>query len=383
MITAISVSDDIDIPSAVAYVISDCAKQLHEKTPQAGILFTSCMDADLPEILARVNEAFPGIELVGCTTDGEITPAEGFSEDSVALLLIAAEKVQFSATVARDVNQDPTRAFLAAYDEGCQKLPHPPVCGVTFPDGLTTIGLSLDSAIRAAMGESFPIFGGTAGDHFQFKTTYQFCNDEVLTNSAPVLLMSGELDIAASVFTGPSPVGSSYRVDKSVGNVVHRINGQNVLDFYKSHLGEYHGDITQFPLAVYEDDGDDYYLRDPLFINEEMGVIEFVGTFPENARVRFAVVSREDIIDSANKANTLALKKLNGRTPQLVFTFPCTSRRHLLGSQTNKEFQVLREQGDIPFFGFYCYGEIGPFVVGRPVRFHNDTFVSFALVEKS
>jgi hypothetical protein len=34
----------------------------------------------------------------------------------------------------------------------------------------------------------------------------------------------------------------------------------------------------------------------------------------------------------------------------------------------------------IPFFGFYGYGEIAPFSVGLPPQFHNETFVSIALL---
>ena len=67
----------------------------------------------------------------------------------------------------------------------------------------------------------------------------------------------------------------------------------------------------------------------------------------------------------------------------MILIFSCTSRRHVLGSKTDMEFTLLRSSDrQVPFFGFYCYGEIGPFSVGLLTRFHSDTFASVALRSK-
>ena len=49
----------------------------------------------------------------------------------------------------------------------------PSLC-ITLPDGLTVSGSAALNALRAALGDAVPIFGGTAGDQWRFKGTRQF-----------------------------------------------------------------------------------------------------------------------------------------------------------------------------------------------------------------
>jgi hypothetical protein len=53
--------------------------------------------------------------------------------------------------------------------------------------------------------------------------------------------------------------------------------------------------------------------------------------------------------------------------------------RHVLGTRTNDKFSILHDHPTIPYFGFYCYGEIAPLEIGQPTRFHNDTYVVVSL----
>jgi len=381
--TAIGISDDIDMETSVGQVIEDCLHQLGERHPEIGIVYTSCMDADLGAIGRRISAAFPSAQLIGCTTDGEITAQFGFSEDAVALLLLSADNVRFATSLARDISQFPEESIRQAYVEAREKLDCAPLCAIVLPDGITSIGISLDKLFREIMGDTFPVFGGIAGDHFRLETTYQFYGDQVVTDSMPILLMAGELDLVASVFTGPTPFGPFYQIDSFHKNTIFRINDRSVIDFYRDEYGEYIEMYTNFPLAVYPNDGENYFLRNPLLVNEEQGTIDFVGNFPENCKVRLTQVLREEILRSAEDANYKLLEGLQGREPELVLIFSCTARRHVLGSETDKEVAILRNSGrNIPFFGFYCYGELAPFAIGSPVRFHNETFAAVAFCSR-
>jgi small ligand-binding sensory domain FIST len=91
LFTAIATSDDIDIADALTEVITDCRRQLAGRSAQAGILFASCMDADFEEALEVILSHFPGLQLIGCTSDGEFTPATGFIEDSLSLMLLSSD----------------------------------------------------------------------------------------------------------------------------------------------------------------------------------------------------------------------------------------------------------------------------------------------------
>jgi small ligand-binding sensory domain FIST len=45
-----------------------------------------------------------------------------------------------------------------------------------------------------------------------------------------------------------------------------------------------------------------------------------------------------------------------------------------------KEYQTVKEYlGDIPFCGFYSYGEIGPLSKGSKSLFHGTTFITLLI----
>ena len=65
-------SDDPDSQSAIAEVLAKSKRSPSGSIPQAGLLFTA-IDFDHTLILQRIQDAFPGIELIGGTTNGEVS----------------------------------------------------------------------------------------------------------------------------------------------------------------------------------------------------------------------------------------------------------------------------------------------------------------------
>jgi hypothetical protein len=384
--TAIGVSDHIDHRQAIAAVLDQCETALQGTRPQAGILFTSIIDADFTYFLDRIQSRFPGIELIGCTTDGEIIANQGFVEDAVALLLLASDHLRFASAVASDLSTRGAETLPAAVADCRRRLDGKPALGFILPDGLTTFALPLDRLIQQATGNAFPVFGGTAGDHYRLEKTYQFHNGRIYSDAAPLLLIGGELTLSYQVVTGNEPIGRIYEVNRVEANILHEIDNRRATDFYDELLGGYSDkrQIIQFPLAVYEPQGHDFFLRDPFFLDREAGTVTCVGTFPDRCRVRLTTISREDILRTAHEANERILAGHPAGRPELVLLFPCTSRRHVLGTRTNEEFAALlqADPGQV-FFGFYCYGEIGPLAPDGPSGFHSDTYIAVALSERS
>jgi hypothetical protein len=347
-----SVSDNLDPLAGVRSVVADCRAQLGGRCPSAGLFFTSCMEADYEQMLAEIHGAFPDIELIGCTTDGEITPERGFTEDSSALLLLVSEDIGFAAAVAENISGKAKEATARAYQQAKSRLGQEPAMALVLPDGMSTMFIPIDAILRSEMGDGLPIFGGSAGDGFQIVKTYQFLGNEVFSDAMVILLLSGELQIGLNVATGPIPYGE-YIEDR---------------------------ELSFFPLAVYTGESDDFVLRDPVEVNRKSGSISFVGRIEEPCRVRITQVTRDDTLRSGHSGSRQILSIFEEATPDLILLFSCTSRRHVLGSRTDEEFEVLKRDGrQVPFFGFYCYGEIGPFANGESVHFHSDTCISLAL----
>ena len=382
---AISCSDDVDVQNAVELVISDCRRQLGGAAPQAGILFTSLMDADFSAMLSQINTAFPGIELIGCTTDGEIISGHRFIQDSVSLLLFGGEGIHFASSVALRVAGEFNGSVSSAFQDCEDRLGAVPTLSIVLPDGLSTIGTSLDSAIQAATGNRYPVFGGTAGDHFRLTGTYQFHGQNVYSDALPVLMMGGNLEVTSEIRYGVRPIGQRYEITSFDKNIVHTIEHEPAYAFFERHLGPRAMDMGagQCPLAIYPGDGGVYYLRDPLNFDEGSGAVSFIGNFEEKSWARLTVTSREEILQSADQANNGILAANGNAEPELLLIFSCTTRRHILGSRTVEEVALLEDDGrEIPFFGFYCYGEIGPVREDGPTLFHNDTYIVVGISSK-
>lgn len=56
-------------------------------------------------ILQRIQDAFPGIELIGGTTNGEISSILEFQQDSLTLMLFASDEVEICAGIGRGASK--------------------------------------------------------------------------------------------------------------------------------------------------------------------------------------------------------------------------------------------------------------------------------------
>src|SRR5689334_8870902 len=168
-------SSDVDSVDAVAELITEAQKALGG-APCCAMLFAG-IDHDFAVVLDQINAAWPGIQLIGCTTDGEMSSHILFAEDSLALVLLSGDDFSAVSGVARSVSTDVAGSIRASVNDAVQRLARkagdggaPSLC-ITMPDGLTVSGSAALDAFRAALGDAVPIFGGTAGDQWRFKGT--------------------------------------------------------------------------------------------------------------------------------------------------------------------------------------------------------------------
>jgi hypothetical protein len=397
-------SVDIDSSDAVAELIAGAKVALGASVPCVAMLFAG-IDHDFAIVLERINAQWPGIELIGCTTDGEMSSRVGFAEDSLALVLLAGDDFQAVSGVARSVTTDLTGSIRAGADDAVQRLAGrgggdrrgngpgggggaPRLC-ITMPDGLTVSGSAALNALRAALGDVVPIFGGTAGDQWRFKGTRQFHGTEVLQDSVPFLLFGEGVVFSFGVDTGWRPIGREGRVSDVTGHVVRAIDGRPATAFYREFLGN--ADIThltEYPLAVTAD-GDrganSYYLRAPGRTDEASGSIHFLGDVPDGARVHITTTNRDQILDATRSSFQHALDDFpkgsgGGGKPALALCISCAGRKQILGSRTQEEGRIVNELlGDVPAAGFYGYGEIAPLAKDGISHYHNETFTTLLL----
>jgi len=388
-------SQDVDSVDAVAELIAGAKAELGASLPRVAMLFAG-IDHDFAIVLEQINAQWPGIALIGCTTDGEMSSHILFAEDSLALVLLSGDNFHAVSGVARSVSTDVPGSIRASVDDAVQRLAGkggnggaPSLC-ITMPDGLTVSGSAALDALRTALGDAVPIFGGTAGDQWRFKGTRQFHGTEVLQDSVPFLLFDEGVVFSCGVDTGWRPIGREGKVTEVDGHVVRAIDGRPATEFYREFLGN--ADIThltEYPLAVTAEDGrggaNSYYLRAPGRTDEATGCIHFLGDVPDGARVHITTTNRDQILDATRTSFQHALGDFpsaseGGGKPALALCISCAGRKQILGSRTQEEARIVNELlANVPAVGFYGYGEISRLAKDGISHYHNETFTTLLL----
>ncbi|MEH2382666.1 MAG: FIST N-terminal domain-containing protein [Nostoc sp.] len=377
-------SDDPDSQSAIAEVLQECSRSLAGSIPQAGLLFTA-IDFDHALILQCIQNAFPGIELIGGTTNGEISSILEFQQDSLTLMLFASDEMEIRAGIGREASKNPAFAAQQAIAQAKAKSASLPQLCLTFPDSLTSNGVLILESLKQSLGVHIPIIGGMTADDYTFDKTYQFFQGEVLSDSVPVLLFSGKLLFSHGVAGGWTPISQRSRVTKVDGNIVYEIDGQRALDFYQHYLGEerFAANYAIHALAVFEDQ-DHFYLRAPNGYDRQSGSVTFFLDIPEQAVVQITDATRDNILSASETSLKNALANYPGVEPTAALLISCAARRRILGTLAREEYQLIKKHlpEALPCCGFYAYGEIAPLVGKGQTQCHNKTFVTLLIGTK-
>ncbi len=383
LIAASGHSEDIDTLSAFAEVREQCEAVLKGKSPQAGLLFAG-IDFEHQELLDAINDAWPGIELIGCTTDGELSSYLGFREDSISLLLFASDTIDFSSGLGRGLSEDVQAACTQAVEQARAKSELDPRLCIATPESLTISGQKTVEVLHKVLGDGVDLFGGRAADYRKYENTLQFCGRDVVSDGVSILILSGPLVYSFGVASGWKPIGDPGTITRSQGNVVYEIDGTPAIEFYRRFLGKQFKLSPDIPLIILNDAGEPEYLRPPSGeIDDETGAITYLSDVPEGVRAQVSFVDRAAILEGCEESIRKALRGFSeGKKPEAAVIVSCSSRKLLLGTKTPEECRILQERvgRELPFAGFYSFGEIGPQKSGtmKPMM-HHQTFTMLLL----
>ncbi|HNY12593.1 MAG TPA: FIST N-terminal domain-containing protein [Candidatus Wallbacteria bacterium] len=378
---AIGHSEQIDSADAAAEIFEQCDEKLGGEKPCAGVLFAA-ISHEHRLILDKILEKYPGIELIGCSSDGEMSTSGCFSEDSMILTLFVSDDVEIKAGCARDIANDPHKAAFDAVNEARGKLSKPPALCIALPESLTAnLGVILEG-VKKALGREFPIFGGGSSEPGRFERTFQFFGREILRDAIPLLLFSSPVIHSFAISSGWKPIGQAKKITRSKANVVYEIGDEPAVKFYERYFG---GDATviggEFPMIVRDTEDSKSYIRAALRIDKKEGAVTYGGDIAEGSIVQLGEASRDDLLVSAGDALEKALSCYPGKDPVMLFAFSCGARKALLGTRTCEEFSFIREKvpKSCAIAGFYTYGELSPIDGTKETKFHNATVVTLLL----
>jgi hypothetical protein len=383
---AVGHSDDIDLESALEAVFRECDAGLRGATPKAALLFAA-WDLDQSAVLAAIHARYPGIDVGGATTAGEMSSMLGFSEDSVAMAMFASDVVDMSSGLGTNLLADPREATRRAVEQATSKTSKPVQLCLVMPTVAGNEADDIVAGLRDALGSGVPIVGGGASpeDPAQPGATVgnQIAGDIVAEDAISILLFSGALDFSFGVRTGWKGVGPRGTVTRTTADgAVAEIDGRPAIELYSRYLGTGQPPVAN-PLAVFEPgDADRFYLRTPISYDRDSGTVGFYGPVPEGATVQLTVAAPEQLFEGATASISEALSAFpGGGTPDAALVYSCATRRFLLGTRVGREIELVQEVlgADVPVAGMYCLGEIAPMTDADRSRFHNATLVSVLL----
>jgi len=383
---AVAQSSDPDPQLAIAEIASQVSSKLGPARPDLVIGFAS-VAYEQERTAALLKEKFQGSIVTGCSDAGGIT-AEGPVAQGIAVLAVRSERMKFTLGLGENIGKNIRQAGIGLGNDILQKGGHPSLL-ISLADGLAGNGADLIRGIQARLGKDFPIVGGSAGDDFLFKKTFEYFEGKALTGAVIGIGISGDFKFGIGVRHGWVPIGVQMKATRSKGAVISKIDNKPAVSVYEDYFGEQKAlklreeplarlAIT-YPLGIKTNKSDEYLIRDPISVDED-GAITCAAEIPEGSDIRLMIGSKEDAIEAARQAARQAVSQMAGKEVKLAMIFNCIARYKLLGRDAKKEIDAIREVvGErVPLFGFYTYGEHAPLpseLHGGPTVFHNETAV--------
>jgi len=346
---------------------------------------------DYKELLAGVKKSIGNASLVGCMSGGLITK-EGRDEDdrAVAVMVIKSDKIKFTPVLAEGLKEDSAAVGRKIGESLSDNWPNDAKILLTLPGGLTVNPDSFFKGLEDSLPQKIPFVGGASAGLLDFKSTYQFFNDLVLTDAAVCVLMSGDFDFEIGFSHGAVSTKISQTVTKANKNIIQEFNNLPAFEIYKDFLGTEinHLNIltqTSVCLGVKAPEGscsegfcEELILRIPLAILED-GSLVMAGEWPQGTEVFISQRNHERIIERSEEVAKKIKNKLDelGKKPEFVFHFNCMGRSKNITSKETAEEEVRISQEILEskdsWFGWYTFGEIAP-IAGKN-EFHNWTGV--------
>ena len=233
-------SERLDARAAAAELV----EQLAGTNPLV-IAFFACHRHDLGALGSELQRAFPRASVIGCTTAGELTQRVS-TVGTVSLLALGPGKVRRAAAALAGFENGVDAGIARATQEIAARLE----IDLRAADPKRYVGVVLVEGLRmkeeqanAALGNAAPMLsfvGGSAGDGLDFMGTRVFCNGQVSSDGAAVLLLDVAVPYAVGKTCSFEPLGPKHTVTKAnvPERIVYELDGRPVLDVYAEAVGK-------------------------------------------------------------------------------------------------------------------------------------------------
>jgi hypothetical protein len=369
----------VDIQKALEQSLIDGYK------PTLAIAFVS-VKQDTKTVCNILNDA--GIQIFGSTTSGEFISPK-ISEGGIAIMLLDMKPEDFKIIFFETGNNS---AFEAAKQLGAEgKKIFTNSAFIIASGWLHTDGEQIVKGIEEGYASEVTLFGGMAGDDLALREPFVFtCGKQSTTGIVALIINKDKIDVNGIATCGWKPIGITKTITKSSGNIVHSIDDKPALDLVIKYLGLNLDDKASdnmvvnlgayYPLQLQRENAPPV-MRTTMLGNKEDRSLICAGTVPQGSKVRFSLPPDFDVIDTVVKDCTDMKNEEQGEADAMII-FSCISRYLSFGMMTGEEIERVQQVWNVPFVGFFSYGEFGKSKLGKH-EFHNNTCCVVVLKEKN
>jgi hypothetical protein len=342
---------------------------------------------DQHSLVRAVRETTGEAPLTGCSAEGTINGDDADESNfSVVVTAISSEKLRWHHGIARGLEADPRAVGKRVAKDLMPHLSAETIGLFVFPDGLKDFVVPtnnlVDNFFAGLEGnlpsERFlPMWGGGANVNINnwAPPTYQYCDDEVITDGVSYALLSGEAQAGWAISHACIPIGGERIVTRSKGNIIYEIDGKPAMEVFGEYIPE--GALTHdrdwfryvislslcFRAPSYMKD-EEYVVRGMPAVSMADGSITVQTEVEEGTSVWLSSRDKEKVSNGFDRMAVQIKDQLGGEKPKVVFQFECATRGKLMFRDQEK-LQILKRfrqslDSDAPWVGFYTVGEIGP-----------------------
>ena len=277
--------------------------------PDLGLVAFFCSTSfDLEKLAAEIERRFAGVNVIGCTTAGEITPA-GYMEGSITGFSIAAIDCCAVTALISEIShiQFPRGAevvdeLAAALAEFGHRADPADTFALLLIDGMGTTEEMVLAAVHRQL-DPIPLMGGSAGDDMRLQKTFVYHAGRFHSDAALLSLI--KIRYPFRIFRHQHYSGSNVRLVVTGADperrIVTELNAEPAGEEYARIVGIDYRDLTpmvfaEYPLMVRV--GGDYYVRSIGKINED-GSLTFFCAIDEG--VVLTLGHHEDMVNSLRR----------------------------------------------------------------------------------
>ena len=368
----------------------EAAEQALEKAgvskPDFVFMFGS-IGYDQASLVRAVREATGGAPLTGCSAVGTLNGDDADESNfSVVVTAISSDDLWWHNGLAAGLEAEPRAVGQRVAKDLMPHLSADTIGLFVFPDGVKDFIVPTNNLVDNFFGgleenlpsdRFLPLWGGGAGNNFNnfASPTYQYCDDEVITDGVSYALLSGKTQAGWAISHACIPIGGERIVTRSEGNIIYEIDGKPAMEVFEEYIPEgaltHDRDWARYAISLalcfrapsyIKDEG--YIVRGMPSVSMADGSITVQTEVSEGTSVWLSSRDKEKISTGFDRMAAQIKDQLEGEKPKLVFQFECGTRGKVMFREREK-LQVLRRfrqslDPDAPWAGFYTVGEIGP-----------------------